>query len=43
MRLGLAQGPHFVQGDRHAGSGELPGCLASCKSATNHVNFACHT
>jgi len=43
MRLGLAQGPHLVKSCRDASLRELPGCLASRKSATNHVNFAGHT
>jgi hypothetical protein len=43
MRLGLAQGTHLVKSDRHASLRELPGRLASRKSAANHVNFACHT
>src|SRR5262245_23124261 len=42
MRRGLAQGTHLVKSYRYASLRELPGCLASCKSATNHLNFACH-
>jgi len=38
MRIGHARRPHFVQDDRHAAAGDLPGGLATGEPAADHVD-----
>jgi hypothetical protein len=41
VRVGGLNGAHFVEGDRDAAFGQLPGGLRSGESATNDRNVFC--